>query len=269
MPISERWSAAFRAVPGALLGLALTTAAGGQSTAISCDDQSSDRASYCEVREETIPALSHLAVDARPNGGIRARGWDRTEALVRSRVVGYADTEAAARRIVSEVRIVTTGGDVHAEGPDRNRREQWHVSFELLVPRTAMLTLTTTNGGISVDDYRGVAKFHVTNGGVKLSNVGGEILGETTNGGIKLDLAGDHWDGTGLDVQTRNGGIRITVPKDYSAALEVGTTHGRVDIDFPVTIQGTIGRHLETVLGSGGAKIRAITTNGGVTVRQK
>jgi DUF4097 and DUF4098 domain-containing protein YvlB len=185
--------------------------------------------------------------------------------------VGYADTEADARRIVAGVRIVTAGGSVHAEGPDRGQSEQWQVSFELQVPRTAILTLNTTNGGITVDDFRGAAAIHVTNGGVTLRNVGGDIHGETTNGGVTVDLAGDRWDGAGLDVQTHNGGIRIAMPRDYSAALEVGTTHGRVSIDFPVTVQGdiTLGRHLETVLGSGGARIRAITTNGGVTIRQK
>jgi len=267
-------------VSAVVLGVGLTAAVGArsgtqstQSTGTRCDDGWGDRASYCEVREATIPAVNPLEIDARPNGGIRVRGWDSNEALVRSRVVGHADTEADARRIVSAVRIVTAGGTVHAEGPDRGHWEQWQVSYELQVPRTAMLTLNTTNGGITVDDFRGAATIHVTNGGVTLRNVGGDIRGETTNGGVTVDLAGDRWDGAGLDVQTHNGGIRIAMPKDYSAALEVGTTHGRVSIDFPVTVQGdisrTLGRHLETVLGSGGARIRAITTNGGVTIRQK
>jgi DUF4097 and DUF4098 domain-containing protein YvlB len=222
------------------------------------------------MREAAIPATNPLEIDARPNGGIRVRGWDRGDALVRATVVGYADTDAAARRIVSAVMVRTAGGFVHAEGPERSRDEQWQVGFELDVPHAAMLTLTTTNGWISVDDYRGEAKFHAINGGVTLRNVGGDIRGETTNGGVSVDLAGDYWDGTGLDVQTHNGGIRISMPRDYSAALDVGTAHGRVSIDFPVTVQGAIiSRHLETVLGSGGPKLRAITTNGGVSIRQK
>ena len=53
------------------------------------------------------------------------------------------------------------------------------------------------------------------------------------------------------------------------AELEAGTTHGGLNIDFPITVQGRIGRHLETTLGSGGPKLRAITTNGGVTIRQR
>ena len=54
----------------------------------------------------------------------------------------------------------------------------------------------------------------------------------------------------------------------YSAHLETGTVNGGVDIDFPVTVQGKIGRRITTDLGKGGATIRLITTNGGVDIRQ-
>jgi len=71
------------------------------------------------------------------------------------------------------------------------------------------------------------------------------------------------------DVETRDGGITINLPKGYSAELEAGTRQGRVSVNFPITVSGTIGRHLETTLGSGGPKLRAITTNGGVSIRQR
>src|SRR5438067_935707 len=95
-----------------------------------------------------------------------------------------------------------------------------------------------------------------------------EVRGATTNGGVTIDLKGNQWDGAGLNVETHNGGIRLALPANYSAELETGTTNGRVAIDFPVTVQGRIGRHFTTTLGAGGAKLRAITTNGGVTIHQ-
>ncbi|PYQ81252.1 MAG: hypothetical protein DMG01_04450 [Acidobacteria bacterium] len=112
-------------------------------------------------------------------------------------------------------------------------------------------------------------KFTARNGGVTLNNVGGDLRGETTNGGVTIDLRGDHWDGAGLDVETRNGGIRMTMPANYSAQLETGTTNGRINVDFPITVQGALGRQLTTILGAGGARIRAITTNGGVSIRRQ
>jgi hypothetical protein len=49
-----------------------------------CDDRgNNDRASFCEVREETVSGVNPLDVDAGRNGGIRVRGWDRDDVLMR------------------------------------------------------------------------------------------------------------------------------------------------------------------------------------------
>jgi hypothetical protein len=242
----------------------------GRSPDAWCGDagNDSDRASHCEVREETIGGANPLDIDAGRNGGISVRGWDRGDVLIRSRIVGTADSDAEARRIVAGVRVETAGGQIRVDGPTMSDAH-WSVSFEIQVPRTGHLTLRTHNGGIAIDGFQGTAQFRAENGGVSLSNVGGDIRGATTNGGLNIDLSGDRWDGTGLDVETHNGGIRIAVPEIYSAELETATTNGRVNIDFPITVQGTIGRQLTTTLGAGGAKVRAITTNGGVSIHRR
>jgi hypothetical protein len=217
----------------------------------SCEGISSDRAYHCEIREETLAGGSPLSVDASPNGGIRVSGWDRAEVAIRARVVAYADSEQDARQLASEVRISTGGGQVEANGPDRERDTSWVVSYEVSVPQNSNVTLKTVNGG------------------VRLENVGGEIRGETNNGGLTIDLRGDRWDGAGLDVETHNGGVRLNLPANYSAELEAGTTNGRLNIEFPVTVQGKIGKRLMTTLGAGGPKIRAVTYNGGVSIRRQ
>jgi hypothetical protein len=91
----------------------------------------------------------------------------------------------------------------------------------------------------------------------------------TMNGGLDVELAGTSWEGTRLDVETRNGGVDLSIPDGYSAELEVGTVNGRLEVDFPVTIQGRLDRHLRTTLGGGGEPVRVVTTNGGVTVRRR
>jgi len=234
-----------------------------------CDDGSdSGRARHCEVRETTVPG-NPIEVDAGRNGGIHVRGADRGDVLVRAKIVGYANTDADARRITAAVRVDTTGGRIHAEGPSmENSDEQWSVSYDLEVPRNGAVTLTAHNGGIMIEGFRGSAEFHAQNGGIALTDVSGDIKGTTTNGGVSIDLRGTQWDGAGLDVETHNGGVKLTLPANYSAELETGTTNGRVSIDFPVTIQGNVSRHFTTTLGAGGAKLRVITTNGGVSVRQ-
>jgi hypothetical protein len=40
-------------------------------------------------------------------------------------------------------------------------------------------------------------------------------------------------------------------------------------IDFPITVQGLIGKRIRTQLGSGGPLVSVTTTNGGVKVSQR
>jgi hypothetical protein len=253
------------------LAITLTTATA-QTTYLesnTCDGISSDRAHHCEVREDTLAGGNPLRVDASPNGGIRVNGWDRNEIAIRSRVVAYADTEQEARRLASQVRVETAGGEVRAQGPDRENDSYFVVSYELNVPQNANLTLKTVNGGISVRDLRGTVNFDAVNGGVRLENVGGEMRGETNNGGLTIDLTGERWEGAGLDVETHNGGVRLNLPANYSAELETGTTNGRLNVEIPIAVQGRLGKRLHTTLGGGGPKIRTVTYNGGVSIRQQ
>ena len=238
-----------------------------------CADENwgGDRSGFCEIREFTVPAAgATLTVDASPNGGIVVEGSQRRDILVRARVVATAATEDEARAIAARVQVVATATRVEADGPrNLGRREGWHVSYIVAVPTSTPLSLKSTNGGISVDSVNSRVELVTTNGGVKLSRMAGDVEGRTTNGGIDVDLEGSGWDGNGLDLQTTNGGVRMMIPAQYNAHLETGTTNGGIKIDFPVTVQGTIGRSFSTDLGSGGSTVRVRTSNGGVRISKK
>ena len=142
------------------------------------------------------------------------------------------------------------------------------MSYEIFVPRRQDVSIETHNGGIVISEVNGKIDFEATNGGVVLRRVGGAVRGSTTNGGLVIELAGDRWDGETLDVSTTNGGVVMTVPENYSAHLETGTVNGGINVDFPVTVQGPINKQLAVNLGSGGATVKATTTNGGVRIRR-
>lgn len=225
-------------------------------------------ASHCEMRETNLTAAAALRVDGRPNGGVRIQGWDSPGILVRAKVEGWDETEAGARRLVSAVRVETGGGQVRAEGPTSESRSYWSVSFEVFVPRATPLRADSVNGGITLADTTGGAEFEAVNGGVTLKRLSGNVKGRTVNGGITIELDGDRWTGEGLDVSTTNGGVQMRMPENYSAHLEASTANGRVSAGFPVTLQGKIENRLATTLGSGGATIRAVTRNGGVSINR-
>ena len=83
-----------------------------------------------------------------------------------------------------------------------------------------------------------------------------------------IELSGDRWDGDSLDVSTTNGGVIMSVPENYSANLQTGTVNGSVNTDFPITVQGRINKQIALNLGSGGATVKAMTTNGGVHLKR-
>lgn len=228
-----------------------------------------DNERFCEVRESTMPA-GPLNVDAGNNGGISIEGWDRNEIRVRAVVQASAPSASEARALAGQVQVQAGGGRVYATGPDSTRREWWSVSYKINVPSKNDLDLRASNGGITILGVSGNMRFDTTNGGVKLQDVGGRVNGATRNGGLNVTLSGNRWEGEGLDVETSNGGVTVTIPDGYNAELETRTVNGGLRIDFPITVQGelTSRRGLSTTLGSGGPLIRARTTNGGVTIRR-
>jgi hypothetical protein len=228
-----------------------------------------DTERYCEVIESTIPAPSGtLVIDGRANGGVDVFGSSRRDIAIRAKIQVNARSQERAEALADEIKIRTEGGRIFAEGPENRRNESWSVSFEVEVPARMDLDLRARNGGLSVADVTGMLRMETLNGGIHLESVNGDVVAETTNGGLHVNLDGDGWVGKGLDAVTTNGGVHLQVSRGYSAHLETGTVNGGVDIDFPVTVQGKIGRRITTDLGKGGPTIRVITTNGGVDVRR-
>lgn len=236
-----------------------------------CDDwDNGDRERFCEVRDVTLKAPQRaLYVDGRENGGVSFYGWDKNEVLVRALIQTTGDTRAEAQDLAKRITVQTDGDRVRAEGPGQRRYSSWAVSYEVYVPRHMDLEADTHNGGVHVDGVAGRLELHAVNGGISIRNAGGDVRAQTTNGGVVAELAGNTWNGSGLDLETTNGGVTLDIPRDYNAVLETGTVNGGMNIDFPVTLRGNIGRRITTTLGKGGPRVRAITTNGGVRIRER
>jgi hypothetical protein len=229
-----------------------------------------DRETFCEVRDVTMKAPARtLFIDGRENGGVTIYGWDKNEVLVKALISASADSRSEAQALAKDIKIDTEGDRVRADGPFNRRYSSWSVSFEVWVPRKTSLDADTHNGGVAVEGVDGRMDLRAVNGGITLREVAGDVRAHTTNGGVTAYLDGSTWRGTGLDLQTTNGSVSLDVPRGYNAELETGTVNGGMNIDFPVTVQGHIGRRITTKLGNGGPRVRATTTNGSVRIRER
>ena len=179
---------------------------------------------------------------------------------------GYSADEAMAT--ARDIRIEVTPTSVSATGPRIDHNQHWSVSFDVVLPRGADVSAQTHNGGVYLEGLNGKVEARAVNGPVSVYEMAGDVMGRTQNGPITADLRGTKWEGAGLDLQTQNGPVSLNIANGYNAHLETGTVNGPMSIDFPVTIQGKITKRFSLDLGKGGAPVRAITTNGPVSVRR-
>jgi DUF4097 and DUF4098 domain-containing protein YvlB len=253
-------------IAAALAALSLT-ACGllAQSPTMSCRDQNGGNGfAFCEVRETTIPSLATLNVDGRQNGGMSIKGASRSDILVRAMVQTHGTSDAEAKNTGAQVIVHTSAGTVQADGP---AQKNWSVSYEIFVPQNTNLSLKANNGGVAISGVESSMEFHSVNGGISLKSVGGNVRGDTVNGGVSVTLASARWNGQGLDVTTKNGGVSMKVPENFSAQLDVSTVNGGMSVKLPNAQQARRGDHnLNLTLGSGGPLIRIRTQNGGVSV---
>jgi hypothetical protein len=238
-----------------------------------CRRERNNRERACEIRTETFRSTGELRVDAGQNGGVSVESWSGTEVSVEARIQATADDASRAAEIAKAVRVAHSGSALQASGPDMSREdhESWSVMYVVKVPRATNLDLTALNGPLGVRNVRGKIVANTTNGPLSLTDVAGDVHARTQNGPMSVKLSGARWEGAGLDAETKNGPLTLSIPEGYNADLETGTYNGPFSTDVPLEVRvlGNRTSRIQTKIGDGGAPVRAVTSNGPVTIRRR
>jgi DUF4097 and DUF4098 domain-containing protein YvlB len=236
-----------------------------------CDRNDERLVSFCDVRVQSLGGLSALDVDASPNGGVQIVAWDRADVEVHSRIQARARDADEARALADRIDVLIDGGRIGSDGPESERNASWHVSFVVFVPARIDVTAESVNGPMSVAGVTGRMDLRTVNGPLSLRDVAGDVQARTQNGPLSIRLAGSRWNGDGLDAETSNGPLTLEIPDGYNARLETGTVNGPMTSDVPLSVRfnGRRSQRIEATLGDGGAPVRAVTTNGPVTIRAR
>jgi DUF4097 and DUF4098 domain-containing protein YvlB len=237
---------------------------------------------YKEQFSKTLPLAADGSFSlSNTNGIVRVTTWSQPEVEIKAEKSASreSDLERLEIRISSDPRSVSIETiyprrpmlrakvtyDVHVpEGVKLERIRTTNGNIELS-GRYADVRAGTTNGDVRLDSVQGSLELSTTNGSIKAQDVLGRVKAGTTNGGITLGLRDIKEE---IEAGTTNGSITLRVEGDLNADLTARTTNGRVNTDFPITVQGTIGsRHrLEGRIGSGGPAISLHTTNGSIHI---
>ena len=147
---------------------------------------------------------------------------------------------------------------------DDDDRRNVSVQFRVLLPAGVRLDASTVNGGIEITGATSEVRANTVNGAIRASSSGGPVRASTVNGGIDVQmgtLAGNE----SLEYTTVNGSVKVRLPQNVNADVEMSTVNGSFESDFPLTLQGRMDkRHIQARLGSGGPRIKFSTVNGSV-----
>ena len=285
--------------PGVSLGLLLLL------SAAACWEEVGLERTEVSEHTYSVSAISTVSLKNR-NGPISLQAWDRAEIQLKvtKRVKGWGldQTEEILKEI--QVEPIHEGETLTIRAVWPNHWSWWgrspSVRYEVKVPRTmnvetkssngrvyasglegkqrystangriqvqggkGSLEAETANGAIEIDGASGVLEARTKNGSIHIQNIRGRLQAKTMNGRVRASFSAPP-DGE-VELNTKNGSVRLTLPSHTHADVVARTANGSIATDFPLGVQGEIGKKLEGKLGEGGPPIRLSTVNGSIRI---
>lgn len=186
--------------------------------------------------------------------------------------IGTVSGEVTVRGTMGEVVVKSTSGDVEVTAA-RERAEISSVSGKIeLSDASGRIALESVSGGITVEDVEGDLTAEAVSGDVnirraRLSELGAKVMSGSIHYDGSISAAGTY------RLNTHSGSVTMVLPANSSAQLSLETFSGRINSEFPLTLQpgetgARRGRRMEFTLGQGGARITAGAFSGSIYIRR-
>ena len=173
----------------------------------------------------------------------------------------------------TEIRVTKMGPSIEIETvlPKQGRFFQWslfgrsgaaEVSYQISLPAAVAVEAETVNGKLLASKRSGDLVLSTVNGAVKVEAQDGPLKVNTVNGSVDVSFAGAMRQ---ANLETVNGSVTISCAKDSSIRCALQTTNGRIQSEFPVTIEGKWGpKEARGSINGGKESLAVETVNGDV-----
>ena len=160
------------------------------------------------------------------------------------------------------------------------------VRIELTVPREAVADIRTGDGSVTVENLKGEARLRTGDGGVHVDAFDGSLTARTGDGRIVFrgrfdnlsvetgdgSIEGEIAPGSRLAspwrVETGDGSVKLRLPHDLPADLDVRTGDGGIHSDLNLTVSGAArGSSLRGKLAGGGTTFTIRTRDGSINLK--
>ncbi len=242
------------------------------------DSQSFNQMDETERFEQTYQFSPNGQIEvSNVNGSITIETWDNPQ--IKFEAVKIADSRERLANLDIKINAGQDSFQVEADygnwknndGIRWDKNSKLMVNFRLTVPKTAVLDeIETVNGSVSITNSTNFTKASAVNGSVKGVNLRGNADLSTVNGTVEADF--DQLQaGSMISLSTVNGRANLIIPSDVNATVRAESVNGEITNDFglPVRKGKYVGRDMYGKIGSGEAKIKLESVNGGLSVKRK
>ena len=204
-------------------------------------------------------------------GSITIDGLDVTECNVTAAITVKAPTDQEAKELADQIKIeLDQDGEtltVKIQKPRTKKRRSIRISFNITVPKQTALELGCDVGNIQVSNITEKIEAKTDVGKITCKEISNDIDIKADVGTVKVVYSKTAPATCSISISTDVGGIDLTTPPNFSAAVDADTDVGSIRTDLPLTVRGKIGKSLHGTIGSGEGKLYLKTDVGSIRIR--
>jgi lia operon protein LiaG len=163
-----------------------------------------------------------------------------------------------------ELNVDVGSGDVHVTQADGDLSvDTGSGAVEVSRVTGGVLSIETGSGDVTASELEGTElRINTGSGNIGVSGLTApEISLETGSGSVAAELRGSPRD---VSVETGSGDVTLRVPPTVGAEVEIQSSSGDIETDFPVLVTRHARDHMTGTIGDGRGKISVETGSGGV-----
>jgi len=143
------------------------------------------------------------------------------------------------------------------------------VEYTIWLPSDTNLDdIELVNGSLTINNVSGEVNAQVVNGSIKATGLTMDSELSSVNGSIKATYQSFSQHIKDIELETVNGSIKLYLPSDINAKLDLETMHGSIKTDFGLSSQENVftGHNLRGDIGTGAVDISMESVNGSIKV---
>jgi DUF4097 and DUF4098 domain-containing protein YvlB len=229
-----------------------------------------------------------LRVEAN-DANLHIEPWDQNRIEARVTTTGWHIGIGGPVEVVDHQQGNTVEIEVHEHshghisiGIDTRR-----IDVEIHMPRSGKVNAETSDGRIEARGLAGELVFASSDGRLELSDLDGNVRAKSGDGSVHVSGRFDRVELSSSDgrveleahagsqvseaweVRTSDGGVRLSLPANLAANLDIHTGDGHITTDFPITVQGKFDKsNLRGTINGGGKELKVHTGDGSITLEK-